>query len=36
MKYFLLPAIYDEWEKIMGTEFMRTYCVRVSLVVGCK
>lgn len=36
MKYFLLPIMYDEWEKIMGSAWMQAHCVRVSTVVGCR
>ena len=34
MKYFLLPLMYDEWEKAMGTAWMQAHCVRISLVAG--
>jgi len=36
MKWFLDPMLYDEWEKLMGAAFMRTYFIRFSLVAGCR
>lgn len=34
MKYFLLPIMYDEWEKVMGSAWTQANCIRVPAAAG--